>query len=117
MAKDGLRRLPDHVVPPLLRALESLPAPGGKLILRRAEYSRMPGHDQRNDYDVIWCGRTIGRVWRHHYQNHPWRDVGLWHWHWDRVPGRPGGSGHGPTLESVLADFRRVWDARESGVA
>src|SRR4051812_28540962 len=100
MSKDRLRRLPDHIVGPLLRALESLPPPGRRLALRRADQPRPPGHDSTTDYDVIWCGRSIGRVWRHDYQNHPWSGVGAWHWYWRNVPGRTDCSGHGPTLEA-----------------
>jgi hypothetical protein len=34
----------------------------------------------------------------------------LWHWDWHGIPGRPDATGHGPTLESVMADFRRASD-------
>jgi hypothetical protein len=110
--EQNFRRLPDDVAAQLLRALECIPAPQERLALQRADQPRPPGFDQQNDYNVMWKGRQIGRVWRHAYDNHPWSGKGPWHWYWRNVPGRIDASGHGPTLESVMADFRRAWDAR-----
>jgi hypothetical protein len=111
---DGLKRLPDHVVAPLLRALACIPRrPDTRLLLQRAERGRPPTWDATADYDVIFRGRKIGRVWRCDYAGHVSGDMAryLWHWDWSGVEGRQDANGHAPTLESAMADFRRVWDA------
>lgn len=69
----------------------------------------MPGHDPESDYDVIWQGRIIGRVWRYEYKNHPWYKEPPWHWRWSDVKGRMDRAGHSPTLEAAMADFRKAW--------
>ena len=118
MSKDGLKRLPDSIVAPLLRALVCIPRrPDNRLTLQRADGPRPPSLDQKNDYNVVWRGHSIGRIWRYEYPGHPWTGLGPWHWYWRSVPDRTDTTGHGPTLEAVMADFRRVWDRPESGVA
>jgi hypothetical protein len=62
MPKDGLRRLPDHVVPLLLRALMSIPSRNDRLTLQRAEFGRGPGWHDEKDFNVIWRGRQVGRI-------------------------------------------------------
>jgi hypothetical protein len=109
--------LPMQVAVSMLQALASINA-AYKLSLQRPGYGRPPGHDAASDYNVMWCGRNIGRVWRYEYQNHPWDGMGPWHWYWEleRHSGRT--EGHAPTLESAMADFRRAWDSsRQSAKA
>jgi hypothetical protein len=80
--KDGLVTLPDHVTAGLLRALMSIRRkPESRLLLQRSEYGRAPGYDQQNDYNVVWQGRWVGRIWRYDYPNHTWTGLGSWHWH------------------------------------
>ena len=113
-AKDGLRKLPDHIVAPLLRALMCIPRrPEARLILRPAESDRPPGWDRTGDYDVLFHGRHVGRVWRFDYKDEVSGGMGrmLWHWYWRNVEGRADARGDAPTLESAMADFRRAWDA------
>ena len=114
---DNFKWLPDKVVAPLLRALMCIPPRDKRLYLRRADHPRRPGLDQQNDYDIIWRGNRVGRIWRHDYQNHPWSGLGLWHWSRCNARGRHVAEGHGPTLEAVMADFRRAWDAVQSRAA
>jgi hypothetical protein len=102
--KDGLVRLPDHVTAGLLRALMSIrPRPESRLLLQRSEHGRMPGYDQQNDYNVLWRGHIIGRIWKHDYTGHPWEKMPVWHWRWSDVPGRSETKGHAPTLEAAMA--------------
>jgi hypothetical protein len=76
---DGLIRWPDKIAAALLQALESINAVrDSRLVL--AESDRPPGHDRKNDYNVLWRWRHIGRVWRHEYRNHPRTGMGPWHW-------------------------------------
>jgi hypothetical protein len=113
MSKDGLRRLPDHIVAPLLRALMSIPRrPDARLILKPVEDARPPGFDKSRDYNVVFRGRVIGRVWQYDYRKVASGEVGRmpWHWNWSHVEGRANADGHALTLESALADFRRAWD-------
>jgi len=95
---------------PLLRAVMCISPRDKRLYLRRADHPRRPGLDQQNDYDIIWRGKQVGRIWRYEYPNHPWTGLGPWHWRRCNERGRDA-EGHGPTLEAVMADFRRAWDA------
>jgi hypothetical protein len=117
--KDGLVRLPDHVTATLLRALMSIrPRPESRLMLQRIDYGRPPGWDAKTDFNVHFRGREIGRIWRHEYKDHGDYSRHPWHWYFRGVPGRPDTTGHAPTLEAAMADFRKAWDAAsESGVA
>jgi hypothetical protein len=106
MSKDGLKRLPDSIVAPLLRALVCIPRrPDHRLTLQRADGPRPPSFDQNNDYNVLWRGRPIGRIWKYEYPNHTWTGLGPWHWGWRSVPDRPDMTGHGPNLEAVMQTF------------
>jgi hypothetical protein len=112
MPRDELRRLPDHVVKPLLRAFMAIPPRSERLILRRSERPRPPTRQVGEDYNVIRHGRTLGRIWCHDYTGAVSGEMArhLWHWHWRDVQGRADASGHAPTLDSAMADFRRAWD-------
>lgn len=116
MPKNGLRRLPDHVVAPLLRALMTIPRrPDNRLVLQKVEDPRPPVHrfEKNSDFRVVWRDRAVGRIWRHDYSGASSGDIARyhWHWHWRCVEGRPDASGHAPTLEAAMAHFRRAWDA------
>ena len=110
---DSLKRLPDHVVAPLLRALMTIPRrPEARLLLQKVEPGRPPGWDSEPDYNVVCRGRAIGRIWRFAYGNYS-GDMGrhAWHWYWRDVEGRADMQGHAPTLEAAMAEFRKAWDA------
>ena len=71
MRSNGLRRLPDHVVAPLLRAIIMIPhVAEARLLLRRSEWARPPTRDVNDDYNVIWRDETVGRIWRSDYRGH-----------------------------------------------
>lgn len=112
MAKpDGLKRLPDHVVAPLLRALMTIPRrPDARLILQKVEPGRPPGWDRQPDYNVLFRGRAIGRIWRFEYPDSGEMGRHPWHWRWREVEGRADTAGHAPTLEAAMTDFRKAWD-------
>lgn len=110
---DGLRRLPDHVVAPLLRALTAIPRrPDARLILQKVEPGRPPGWSNEPDYNVVFRERVVGRIWRYDYSGDIGGEMGchLWHWEWCYVEGRPDKTGHAPTLEAAMAGFRMAWD-------
>ena len=116
MSKDGLIRLPDKVAAALLQALESINAVRDyRLVLQRPERNRPPNHDRMNDYNVIWRGRHIGRIWRHEYRNHPREGLGPWHWYWQTERLGRETEGHTLTLEAAMTDFRRAWDRSAQG--
>ena len=123
MPKDGLRRLPDHIVAPLLRTLACIPRrPDGRLLLQKPDEPRPPValSERDADFNVVWRNQVVGRIWRHDYSRNTTGEMARCLWHWERrnVEGRGTQSGHAPTLESAMADFRRAWDsASESGVA
>ena len=117
---DGLRRLPNHVVAPLLRALMCIPrTPDSRLSLRnRQPDGRAPGLGREPDYDVIFRDRPIGRIRKYDYTGDttgPMTDY-LWHWYWRNMDGKKDTQGHSPTLEAVMADFRRAWDSATPNV-
>ena len=110
---DGLKRLPDHVVAPLLRALMTIPRrPDARLILQKVEPGRPPGWSNEPDYNVMFRGRAVGRIWRFDYGRDAGGEIGrhLWHWHWREVEGRADTTGHAPTLEAAMTAFRKAWD-------
>ena len=117
--QDGLVRLPDHVTASLLRALMCIrPRPESRLILHPTDYDRPPAFDAKTDFDVLFRGGVVGRMWRHEYRNHPWQRLGPWHWDFRDAAGGKSIEGHAPTLQAAMADFRSAWDrARDSGVA
>jgi hypothetical protein len=115
MPKDGLIRLPDKVAAALLQALASIDAVrNDRLVLQRPERDRRPEMDRTKDYDVLWRGRAIGRIWFHKYTMHPWEGLGPWHWDWQLERLGPVTGGHARTLEAAMADFRRAWDLDEA---
>ena len=64
---DGLKPLPDHVLAQLLRALSASLVP---LIRRLLLVKRIDGrrrYDRENDYDVVFRGRKVGRIWKYEY--------------------------------------------------
>ena len=73
MPKDGLIRLPDHIVAPLMRALMVVRHnPHSRLLLQPAEHPRPPVWGAlKSDYDVTWRGEKVGRIWRHTYEREP----------------------------------------------
>ncbi len=111
-AAPNFHRLPDEVAAQLLRALQSIPRPRDPLVLQRPEFPRPPTRRPEDDFNVILRGRQIGRIWRHEYEHDRKSGKGPWHWNWTGVKDRTDASGHGPTLESVMADFRRAWEGR-----
>jgi hypothetical protein len=118
MSKDRLVPVPMHVAASLLAALASLPPRReARLVLKRLDYERAPTNDRQNDYDVLFGGEVVGRVWRHEYRLHPWEGW-LWHWRFRRAKGGPHTDGHAETLDEALGAFRKAWDsAAKSGVA
>jgi hypothetical protein len=118
MPKDGLRRLPDHLVPLMLRVLMTIPhRPDNRLRLQKVDEPRppVPRCEANADFRVMWRDRVVGRIWRYDYSRDSSGPIAenLWHWHWRDVEGRPDTTGHVPTLESAMADFRRAWDASQ----
>jgi hypothetical protein len=115
MPKRALIPLPDRVAAALLDALVSIDdARNDRLVLQRPDHDRRPEMDRTKDYNVLWRGREIGRIWFHEYRLHPWEDLGPWHWDWQLERLGPHTKGHAPTLEAAMADFRRAWDSDEA---
>ena len=88
---DGLRPLPEHVLAPLLRALACIPRTADtRLLLRKVESGRPPGRDAENDFDVLFRGRRVGRIWRYDYTGKLSGDRArfLWHWYFGNAEGR-----------------------------
>jgi len=110
MPKDGLMRLPDGIVAPLLRALMQIRhSPHSRLLLQPPGQPRAPVWDARkSDYDVTWRGETVGRIWRHTYEGEPHEGF-PWHWR-IREPRRKEESGHALTLHEAMEQFRAAWD-------
>src|SRR3954453_7328673 len=81
MPKDGLARLPDHIVAPLLRALMHIRhTPHSRLLLQHPTNGRAPSWDQSLDFDVVGRREKVGRIWRHAYVREVFEE---YPWHWD----------------------------------
>jgi hypothetical protein len=110
MSKDRLVPVPISVAASLLAALASLPARReARLVLKRLDYERAPTNDRQNDYDVLFNGQVVGRVWMHEYKRHPFEGQ-PWHWRFQRTKMGTHTHGHAPTLNDALAGFRQAWD-------
>ena len=74
--------------------------------------------DAENNYDVLFRGRKVGRIWKYDYTGKASGDRAryLWHWYSRDVQGHKDTEGDAPTLEAAMAEFRRVWDAPGSNV-
>jgi hypothetical protein len=111
--------LPDHALAPLLRALACIPRTAdARLLLRKVQEGRRPGMDSESDFDVVFRGRKVGRIWRYDYAGAR-SDEGaryLWHWYIRGVEGRADIDGHAATFDAAMADFRRAWDAPAANV-
>ena len=112
MKWDGLKPLPDHVLAPLLRALACIPRTAdARLMLVRRTDGRPPGYNRENDYDVMFRGRKVGRIWKYDYTGKVGGEMAhwLWHWDWRDVDGRKDAQGHAPSLEAAgfLSQARR----------
>lgn len=119
---DELRRLPNHVVGPLLRALMCIPRrPESRLYLRKAVPPRM--HRNQEDYRVTRVVR-VGDVRRDENVGSIWLDgnperledrITPWRWSIDTWHGgiNPDGwmtSGRARTREEAMDAFRNAWD-------
>lgn len=97
---------------PLLRALVTIrPTPENRLYLVRSEYGRAPGWDAATDYNVVYRGRPIGRIWRHIYERHSFQNCP---WHWTLRPSNDDSQedwGHSMTPQEAMEQFRMAWDA------
>ena len=111
MKWDDLKPLPDHVVAPLLRALMCIPRSADtRLLLVKRTDGRPAGYDRENDYDVVFRGRKVGRIWKYDYTGKVSGEMArwLWHWDWHDVEGRKDAEGHCGSLEVAIP---RAWDA------
>ena len=116
---DGLKPLPDHVIAPLLRTLACIPRTADtRLLLVKRTDGRPPGWDRENDYDVVFRGRKVGRIWKYDYTGKVSGEMARWLWHWDwrDVDGRKDAEGHCGSLEAAMAQFRAAWDAPAGNV-
>ena len=102
---DGLKPLPDHVIAPLLRALACIARTvDARLLLVKRTDGRPPGYDRENDYDVVFRGRKVGRIWKYDYTGKVGGEMARWLWHWDlrNVDGRKDAEGYCGSLEPAF---------------
>jgi hypothetical protein len=123
MPKDELRRLPDHIVAPLLRALMCIPRrPESRLYLRKVVPPRM--HMSAEDYRVFRLVVT-GELRREDHVGNIWLDpkpermedrIMPWKWSVDTTRGgadRDGwwSGGRARTRDEAMDAFRNAWDS------
>lgn len=123
MPKDGLRRLPDHVVAPLLRALMTIPRrPEGRLYLRKAVPRRM--HMTDEDYRVFRFRLTgdhrndahVGDIYLDPSPEKIEEQIAPWKWSINTTWGNDQGwwaSGRARTREEAMDAFRNAWDSHQ----
>ena len=82
------------------------------LILKRANVSRPSGQWSDDDYDVLWDGKPVGRIYKDSaVANDEVR------WFWSIFASRPGPlspvriDGRAPTLDEAKTQFRASWEA------
>ena len=65
------------------------------MLVKRTD-GRPPGYDRENDYDVVFRGRKVGRIWKYDYTGKVSGEMARWLWHWDwrDVEGRKDAEGH-----------------------
>jgi hypothetical protein len=103
----------------LLRVLACIPRTTDvRLVLRRIDDGRPPSWDRENDFDVVFRGRKVGRIWCFDYTGKVSGDRAryLWHWYFRDVEGRKDREGDAQTLEAAMSDFRKAWDAPGTNV-
>jgi len=87
------------------------------LILKRGEFSRSSGQWQDEDYDVLFDGKAVGRIYEDGSASTP-PDI---QWFWsvtEIVPAVPNGTyGHAATREEAVAKFGEAWEKAKSGGA
>jgi hypothetical protein len=111
MAKwDGLRLLPDYVVAPLLRALVSIPRrPDSRLILVPVKETRPPFYDLRDDYNVMFRDRRVGRISIDH-RPYPHEAHVPWRWFLNDTERNRMADGRTATREEAMTAFRKAFD-------
>lgn len=120
MPKDGSKRLPDHVVAPLLRALMTIPRrPEGSLYLRKAVPPRM--HRNEEDYRVfrrpgiqgLPDEMTVGDIWLDPRPESPAEIMMPWRWSINTTWGKEDGwwaKGRERSREDAMRAMRNAWD-------
>jgi hypothetical protein len=106
---DDLKPLPDHVAP-LLRALISISRrPESRLILQPVTEERLPFYDLRDDYNVTFRGKRVGRIT---YDHKPYANEAHMRWRWflnDTQRNRMANE-RCATREEAMAAFRKAFD-------
>ena len=76
-----------------------------RLILKRASLNRSSGEWSDDDYDVVWEGKTVGRIFREGGGNkeRPWFWSLAYVHHQDRLPMH----GHEPDREAAMRAFTK----------
>jgi len=115
MPKDGLRRLPDHVVAPLLRALMCIPRrPESRLHLRKVVPPRM--YRCEEDYRVHKQDDVVGSIWLDPRPESLEEKIAPWIWSIDTTRGGANvdgwwAKGRARTREEAMNAFRNAWDS------
>ena len=118
MPKDGLRRLPDHVVAPLLRALMCIPRrPESRLSLRKVVPPRL--HRNAEDYRVHKQDDVVGSIWLDPNPETLEAKIAPWIWSIDTTRGGTDmehgwwSGGRFRTREEAMNAFRNAWDSHQ----
>jgi hypothetical protein len=84
-----------------------------RLVLKRGKFSHPPGQWQDEDYDVLWNGKVVGRIYDDASAGTP-PDM---RWFWSVtaiVPATPGRTnGTAATREEAMSKFRAAWNAEQ----
>jgi hypothetical protein len=77
--------------------------------------ARAPLWETTDDYNVVWVGEKVGRIYRHPACFEARQFGTPWYWGFGHPAFRVGASGHVATKEAALAAFRAAWDKLEIG--
>ena len=122
MSNDGLRRLPDHVVAALLRALMTIRhRPESRLYLRKCVPHRI--HMTEEDYRVFATihddlprEEPVGNIWLDPAPETLEAKIAPWRWAIDTTRGGTNkdgwwSRGRSRTRDEAMAAFRNAWDS------
>ena len=112
--RDGLKPLPQQTADALARALNTLPGSNPNRLILRSAQKRSGGDWSDDDYDVVWKGLTVGRIYCLPFAPPSGRP---WFWgieFFSRAAGTLQYDGHAETREAAMAAFRAAWNAQGS---
>jgi hypothetical protein len=109
--RDGIRLLPKRITETLVRAFAALPAVNTDvLILQPAAEPRAPLWEIKDDYNVLWMGEKVGRIYLN-LESFEAREFNRpWYWGFSHPTLGRSAYGRVATRQAAMAALRAAWD-------